>query len=107
MRSQLPVSSEALEETPAAVRHTPLRFNIERENDGYEVVRAIRAIDPTCIAVILTAYASMGSAIEVIHHGVDDYIIKPINADTLATLLAEKMGEHSRTRVPRKYPIVN
>jgi ActR/RegA family two-component response regulator len=71
------------------------------------VVRAIRAIDPTCVAVILTAYASLESAIDGIHHGVDDYIIKPINADTLATLLTDKMGEHARKHLPRKYPIVN
>lgn len=78
-------------------------LNIERENDGYEVVRAIRAIDPTCVMVILTAYPNVESAIEAIHQGVDDYILKPASADTLIALLADKLAK----RRERQCPIVN
>ena len=81
-------------------------MNIEHENDGYEVVRAIRAIDPTCIAVILTAYPNLESAIDGIRNGVDDYILKPANADTLVALLADKLEKRAGNH-PRKYPIIN
>src|SRR6185312_15933814 len=62
-------------------------LHIEHDNDGYEVVRAIRAIDPSCVAVILTAYPDMASAVEGIRNGVDDYIIKPMPPDTVVKLL--------------------
>jgi DNA-binding NtrC family response regulator len=75
-------------------------LNIEREKDGYQVVRAIRAIDPSCVVVILTAYPDVESAIEGIHQGVDDYMIKPADANALVALLVDKLaarqaGKHS------------
>jgi len=60
---------------------------------------AIRAIDPYCIVVVLTAYPDVESAIEGIHEGVDGYIIKPANADTLVALLSDKLAkQHRKTR---------
>jgi two-component system, NtrC family, response regulator HydG len=99
--------SEAFEE----IRKQPFDIllcdlNIEHENDGYQVVRAIRAIDPACMAVILTAYPNVENAIDGIRHGVDDYIIKPANADTLVALLADKLAKRPRKRELRTYPIV-
>lgn len=82
-------------------------LNIEHEGDGYHVVRAIRAIDPACIAVILTAYPNLDTAIEGIHHGVDDYILKPANTDTLVALLADKLAKQTRKCEARKYPVIN
>jgi DNA-binding NtrC family response regulator len=79
-------------------------LNIDGEKDGYEVVRAIRAIDPACVAVILTAYPDVESAIEGIHHGVDDYIIKPSSADMLAALLTEKLAERREKATQRVPP---
>lgn len=80
-------------------------LNIERENDGYEVVRAMRAIDPACVAVMLTAYPDMESAIEGIHHGVDDYIIKPASPDTLVELLASKLAKSRPNH--RSHPVIS
>jgi len=54
---------------------------------------AIRAIDPYCIVVVLTAYPDVESAIEGIHEGVDGYIIKPANADTLCCIAIGQIGE--------------
>jgi DNA-binding NtrC family response regulator len=67
-------------------------LNIEREGDGYDVVRAIRAIDPACAIVMLTAYPGVESAVEGIHHDIEDYIIKPASTDELVALLAEKLA---------------
>jgi DNA-binding NtrC family response regulator len=99
--------SEALEEIGRQQFDVLLcDLNIEQENDGYGVVRAIRAIDPGCIAIILTAYPNLDSAIEGIHHGVDDYVVKPANADGLVALLADKLDKQASSRHVRKYPIV-
>jgi DNA-binding NtrC family response regulator len=67
-------------------------LNIESENDGYQVIHAIKAIDPACVTVVLTGCPQLESAIGGIHQGVDDYIIKPAKADALVALLAEKLA---------------
>jgi DNA-binding NtrC family response regulator len=66
-------------------------LNIEREGDGYDVVRAMQKVNPTCAVVIMTAYPAVESAVDGIHSRIDDYIIKPGNADALVALLAEKL----------------
>ncbi|MGH9515389.1 MAG: response regulator [Terriglobales bacterium] len=79
-------------------------LNIERENDGLEVVRAIRRVNPNCVTIILTAYPGAESAIESIHLGVDEYIVKPAKADTLVALLAEKLADRAgRVSASKKY----
>jgi DNA-binding NtrC family response regulator len=70
-------------------------LNIERENDGLEVVRAIRKVNPNCVTIILTAYPGTESAIEGIHLGIDEYIIKPAKAEVLVALLAEKLAQRA------------
>ncbi len=67
-------------------------LNIEREGDGYEVVRAIREVNPACVVIVLTGYPGLESAVEGIHQRIDDYIVKPAKADTLVALLAEKLA---------------
>jgi len=75
-------------------------LNIDGERNGFEVVRAIRAIDPNTIAIMLTAFPDMGSAIEGIRLDVDDYIIKPSNTDELITCLntslAKRQAKHKQ-----------
>lgn len=75
-------------------------LNIEGERTGFEVVRAIRVIDPDCVVVMITAYPDMESAIEGIRHGVDDYIIKPSNPDELVESFT-RILEKRKTRVKR------
>lgn len=76
-------------------------LNIEREGDGFKVVRAIRQVNPRCVVVILTAFPGVESAVEGIRACVDDYIIKPANADELVAILAEKLA---RKRVENADP---
>src|SRR5690349_16906832 len=63
-------------------------LNIDREGDGYEVIRAMRNFNPHCVTIILTGHPDMGSAEEGFRLGIDEYIAKPANADTLVALLA-------------------
>lgn len=65
-------------------------LNIESEGDGYDVVRAMQKANPACAVMMLTAYPAIESAVEGIHLRIDDYIIKPSNADALVALLAER-----------------
>lgn len=67
-------------------------LNIEREADGYEVVRAVRQANPDCVVFILTAFPRVESAVEGIHLAIDDYIVKPAKADELVAHLANKLA---------------
>ena len=67
-------------------------LNVNREGDGYALVRAVRKANPRCVAIILTAFPDVETAVEGIHEGVDDYITKPTNPDTLIAVLAEKLA---------------
>jgi DNA-binding NtrC family response regulator len=67
-------------------------LNIERAGDGYDVIRAMREVNPQCVAIVLTGYPNLESAVEGIHVGIDDYIAKPANADALVAVLAEKLA---------------
>jgi DNA-binding response OmpR family regulator len=67
-------------------------LNVERERDGYTVVRAMREVQPRCVTIILTGYPDLGSAIEGIHLGVLDYITKPTNPDEVVARLTAKLA---------------
>ena len=68
-------------------------LNIENQEDGYAVVRAIREVNPNCVTIILTGHPGFDSVIQGIRQGVDDYVIKPARVDVLVALLSEKLAE--------------
>ena len=67
-------------------------LNIEREGDGFQVVRAMHDANPRCITVIITGYPSLESAIEGIHEALDDYIVKPTDTDSLIAMLSGRLA---------------
>jgi DNA-binding NtrC family response regulator len=67
-------------------------LNIEREGDGYEVIRAMQKVNPKCATIVLTGFPAVESAVKGIHLGIDDYLIKPATTDALVALLAEKLA---------------
>jgi CheY-like chemotaxis protein len=66
-------------------------LNIDREGDGFKVVRAMRETNPLCVAIIITGYPTLESAIEGIHHALDDYVLKPTNTSTLVAMMGERL----------------
>jgi DNA-binding NtrC family response regulator len=66
-------------------------LNLERERDGYTVIRAMRDVHPRCVTVILTGHPDLESAMEGIHLGVLDYVTKPTNPHELVALLTSKL----------------
>jgi two-component system response regulator PilR (NtrC family) len=63
--------------------------------DGIEVLQRIKKIDPQAVVIIITAYASVESAIEAMKSGAFDYIQKPFKHDELI-LTIERALEHRR-----------
>ena len=59
--------------------------NLGRGIDGVEVLRHLRKRQPRCACIMMTAYPSMGSAVEALRIGAQDYVEKPSpELDTIA-----------------------
>ena len=54
---------------------------------GLDVLRAIREADPTCQTILMTAHASVDTAMEAVKLGALDYISKPFDFERLGGLL--------------------
>jgi two-component system response regulator RegA len=50
---------------------------------GIDVVRDLLALDPSTLAVVLTGYGSIATAVEAVKAGAVDYLTKPADADDI------------------------
>ena len=46
--------------------------------DGLEVLRRVRELSPQALVLLITAYASVETAVEALRNGAHDYILKPL-----------------------------
>ncbi len=67
------------------------------EMDGIEALTEIRKISPLVPVLIMTAYASVKTAVEALKAGAWDYLTKPLDIEELK-LLIEKALEHYQLR---------
>jgi len=51
--------------------------------DGLELLQGLRRIDPDVAVIIMTAYATVGTAVAAMREGAFDYITKPFSKDEL------------------------
>jgi DNA-binding NtrC family response regulator len=56
---------------------------------GVECIRAAREIDPDLMAIIVTAYGTIETAVQAMKLGAFDFLTKPIDIDHLLVLLAK------------------
>jgi DNA-binding NtrC family response regulator len=63
--------------------------------DGMEVLKQIREIAPPSVVIIMTAYASIPSAVQAMKDGAYDYIVKPLDVDQLTRML-KRIVEHQQ-----------
>ena len=62
---------------------------------GLEIVSLARSLDPSMMIIMVTAYATLDTAVEAIKRGAFDYLAKPFTADQLR-LAAERALNHKR-----------
>ncbi len=78
---------ELLTELPAIRADVALLDRNMPELGGLDILRAIRKADPTCQVILMTAEATVDSAIEAVKLGALDYLAKPLNLERLGELL--------------------
>ncbi len=55
---------------------------------GLDVIREIKAIDPTTVVVVLTGYGSIATAVEALRLGASEYLTKPADVDQIIAALS-------------------
>ncbi len=65
--------------------------------DGLELQARLAAADPELTLILMTAYASVDSAVRAMKAGAYDYIVKPFDPDDLS-LLVKRAAEHRSLR---------
>lgn len=63
--------------------------------DGLEIVRHLRQVSPKTSVIILTAYASLDSAIEALRQGAHDYLTKPFDTTELLASVADGVARQA------------
>ena len=65
--------------------------------DGLELQARLAAADPELSVVLMTAYASVETAVKAMKNGAYDYIVKPFDPDDLS-MLVKRAAEHRSLR---------
>lgn len=68
--------------------------------DGLVIVRRLRQTSPTTSVIILTAYATLDSAVEALRQGAHDYLTKPFNTSELLASVADGLARQSADPLP-------
>jgi len=77
----------------SALERSPKEFSIVVTDlqmpgaDGFEVLRAARAINPDCHVVMITGYATIDTAVRAVREGAYDYLAKPFALGQLEVVL--------------------
>lgn len=70
----------------AAEEHAPdlaiVDLRLGSEN-GLDIVRKLRALDPTMFILMLTGWGSIATALEAVRGGANHYLSKPVDADQI------------------------
>lgn len=90
---------EALEATNVDVVITDV---LMPKLDGMKVLEKVTEISPQTIVIIMTAYASVESAVEALRKGASDYIIKPLDFDEVLIKIKQFL-EHRATTLENKF----
>lgn len=66
--------------------------------DGVEVLRRVKSFDEGIPVVLMTAYASVETAIESMRLGAYDYVMKPLDLRRVAVVLAKAVANRALTK---------
>jgi len=85
----------ALEREPVSAVLCDLRMN---DGDGLDVLRAVRTRWPAVRFVLMTAHASVATAVQAMRDGAHDYVTKPFEAEQLRAVVERALAEGASAR---------
>jgi DNA-binding NtrC family response regulator len=65
--------------------------------DGLEMMRRIKSLKKDCIIIVMTAFASVDTAVQALKDGAFDYVTKPFDPDDLSHLIRNATKQISLT----------
>ena len=65
---------------------------------GMELLARIKQIDPDIVVIMMTAYASVDTAVEALKGGAFDYVVKPIDPDDLSRIVQKAAEQRTLKR---------
>ena len=71
-------------------------------SDGLDVLRSAKALHPAAAVILMTAFGSVGTAVEAMKIGAFDYVQKPFEIEEME-LKIEKSPRESKTVVQPPY----
>jgi len=88
-----------MEEEPFDVIITDLKMS---SLGGMEVLSRVKAAHPDTMVIVITGYASVSSAVEVMKMGAFDYLPKPFTPDELRGVVSQAFAERAIQRQDRR-----
>ena len=70
--------------------------------DGMEVIRRTRSINPSLKIIVVTAYATIDSAVRAMQAGAAHYITKPFKLDEMAVVLERALKNGKQAKIASK-----
>jgi two-component system, NtrC family, response regulator len=87
-----------LQEHPVDLILTDLKL---KGMNGLQLLSEARALDPEIVVIVMTAYASVETAVEAMRKGAYDYITKPFINDEIRVMLRRALNERHLSRENR------
>jgi two-component system, NtrC family, response regulator AtoC len=92
----------ALEKLPEGVDLVLLDYRLP-DTDGLSVLRKIKEFDQDILVILLTAYASVETAVEAMKHGAYHFANKPFNLDDVSATVERALETTRLRREVRQY----
>jgi two-component system, NtrC family, nitrogen regulation response regulator GlnG len=77
------------------------------DGSGLDLFHEIRAIDPRCPVIFITAHGTTETAIEAMKEGAFDYLVKPVDLERLSQLLGRAFEASRMASVPALVPALD
>ncbi len=74
------------------------------EEDGLDVLKAVKRVNPSTKGIVLTGYGSLESAVDAMRLGAADYLTKPIELQTLLLSIRTALEQKSLRKAGRHLP---
>ena len=89
-------ATEAIEKSRLNLYHLALVDIRLPDMDGTELLEQLVETTPKMKKIIVTGYPSMNNAVESVNKGADGYLLKPVDAATMTSMVEKHLNERKQ-----------